>query len=72
MGKKLLLAIRISRYNEQNPGSSLNVNAFTLCEDLLEQFNAATSEVIPFGLLLLSPFILPQLIDYIVYRPEYL
>lgn len=49
MGKKLLVRIRISKYNEDNPGSSLNVNEFTLCEDLLNQFNAATSEVIKKG-----------------------
>lgn len=48
MGRKLLLRIKISKYNEENPGSSLNVSEFTVCEDLMEQFNAATSEVMQF------------------------
>ena len=46
MGKKLLLRIRYSKYNKDNPESILNISEFTVCEDLMEQFNAATSEVI--------------------------
>lgn len=45
MGKKLLLKLKISKYNADNPRSSLNIIEYTVCEDLMQQFDAATSEV---------------------------
>lgn len=46
MGKKLLLKLKISKYNADNHGSSINVSEFTVCEDLMQQFDATSSEVI--------------------------
>ena len=45
MGKKFMLKLKPNEYNKGNPCSSINVSEFTVCEDLLGQFDAASSEV---------------------------
>ena len=45
MGKKFLLKLKPNEYNKGHPGSSVNVSAFAVCEDLIGQFDAASSEV---------------------------
>lgn len=44
-GKKVLLQLRCNGYNISFPKSSISAVAYTKCEDLLDEFNAVSTQV---------------------------
>ncbi|KAI9108307.1 hypothetical protein K1719_020790 [Acacia pycnantha] len=44
VGKNVLLKLKMNDYNKKHPTSSISVSQYTICEDLLNQFNEANAE----------------------------
>ncbi|KAK4275760.1 hypothetical protein QN277_018790 [Acacia crassicarpa] len=44
VGKNVLLKLKLNEYNKKYPTSSISVSQYTICEDLLSQFNEANVE----------------------------
>ena len=47
IGKVLMLRLKLTPYNKKFNSSSINVDRFTSCSDLLDEFNSAASQVVP-------------------------
>lgn len=45
IGKRFILRLWLNKYNEGHPGSSISVTEFAPCQDLMDAFNTASSEV---------------------------
>ncbi|KAK4278435.1 hypothetical protein QN277_016281 [Acacia crassicarpa] len=44
VGKNVLLKLKLNDYNKKHPASGISVSQYTICEDLLNQFNEANAE----------------------------
>ncbi|KAI9125335.1 hypothetical protein K1719_003951 [Acacia pycnantha] len=49
VGKNLLLKLKMNDFNKKHPTSSISVVQYTICEDLLDQFNEANTESLTEG-----------------------
>lgn len=45
VGKKLLIKLRLNKYNVDYPNSSITVSAFTECTNLMGEFEETAVEV---------------------------
>lgn len=45
VGKRMVITLKLNEYNKNHPNSSISVVSFSLCENLLDKFNAADDMV---------------------------